>query len=85
MRPICSGCQTEMRPFKNGVVVVTFASFGPYELREADEWECKSCGLKIIMGFAKAPYAEHWQDGFQSSLDNIPHGLRRENHERVYS
>ncbi len=52
---VCSKCEVEFRPSKNGVEVVDYASFGPYKIWEADEWECPSCHTKVITGFADRP------------------------------
>lgn len=49
---VCSGCKVEFRCAKNGVEVVDYASFGPYKIWEADEWECPSCHVRIITGFS---------------------------------
>ncbi len=52
---VCSSCQIDFRPSKNGVELVDYADFGPYKIWEADEWECPGCHTKIVTGFADQP------------------------------
>lgn len=78
-RPICSRCQGEMRPLRNGVVVVDHASFGPYETWNADEWACPTCGYAIIVGFGVGPERRHFEESFTSHVESIPSDLRRDN------
>ncbi len=64
---VCPRCEVEMGLATSGVHVIEWAEFGPYRLWEADEWECSSCGLKIIAGFANSPL-EHYMPCFQEAL-----------------
>ena len=82
-RPICSACHVEMRCSLNGVVVVDHASFGPYALWNADEWECQSCAHKIIIGFGDGPSDRHFEETFPAALASIPAELRRDTYESV--
>ena len=82
-RPVCSPCEVEMRPFKNGVVVVDYAERGPYQLWEADEWACPKCKHKIVVGFGAGPVA---REGSGEDLSLIVRraaeaGLARHNRE----
>lgn len=61
-RPVCSPCEVEMRPFKNGVVVVDYSARGPYLLWEADEWACPKCKHKVVVGFGESPIAREGGD-----------------------
>lgn len=45
-RPVCSQCEVELRPHKNGVEVVDHAEWGPIAVFEADEWQCPNCHYK---------------------------------------
>ena len=69
MPPICSKCQINLRPVKNGVEVLELADFGPYRLWEADEYECPRCRIRIITGFGFSPYTEHHKDDFTRLLE----------------
>jgi DNA-directed RNA polymerase subunit RPC12/RpoP len=83
-RPVCVVCEVEFRPVKNGVVVVEYASYGPVSLTEADEFECPKCGHKIIVGFGRNPFRNHYEPGFQEVLDkHEADGLIRVNREFV--
>jgi hypothetical protein len=68
---VCSKCQIELRPIKNGVVVVEYANNGPYKLWNADEWGCPECEIKIVAGFPIDAYARSYQDGFDDRLKQI--------------
>lgn len=53
--PICCACEVEMRPERNGVVVVTYFADPPrvYETYNADRWKCPKCGVKVAVGFSE--------------------------------
>ena len=80
--PVCSGCRTEFRPHRNGVVLVDHASFGPYQIWNADEWICPGCATCIVVGFAKGPEREHFEPDFKQVHDAINSDELRENFER---
>ena len=58
-RPVCTACQTEMHPEKNGVGVLDLADWGPCNLWDADLWECPKCGHQIVSGFGDNPIVRH--------------------------
>lgn len=61
MRPVCVACKVEMRPAKNDYCVEEMADEStPYRLWFADKWACPSCNVEVVMGFAKEPWAEHF-------------------------
>jgi hypothetical protein len=60
---VCTQCQCEFRPKKNGVWLTEMAEFGPYRVWAADLWECPGCGTQVISGFANEP-TEHFEKGF---------------------
>ncbi len=66
-RIVCGPCQVEFQCFKNGVLLVDYASFGAYKSWEADEWRCPNCGTKIITGFADRP-DHHIDPGFAKGI-----------------
>ena len=68
---VCTLCQIELQPYKNGVVAIAMATFGPSELYEADEWHCPSCEWKGILGFAATPFASHFEPDFDSKLAEL--------------
>lgn len=56
------GCGRFMRVKKNSVTVEEQLEDGsPYKLWDADLFECVECGVEIIAGFARQPFAEHFQ------------------------
>jgi hypothetical protein len=68
---VCVKCQIELRPSVNGVTVIEMASFGPYKVWAADEWECPGCGQKIISGFSNEPIRQdHYADDFPQWLEH---------------
>lgn len=64
---VCTKCQIELRPHKNGVIVVAMATFGPSEFYSADEWYCPLCGWKGIFGFGSV-LASHCEPDFEDKL-----------------
>lgn len=68
---VCTKCQIELKPYRNGVVAVAMATFGPMELYIADEWHCPSCEWKGIMGFSPNPFARHSDPDFASALEKL--------------
>lgn len=59
MKKVCIKCQIELRPKENGVLAVSMASFGAYEVYEADIWHCPGCGWEGILGFGSDSVAQH--------------------------
>lgn len=80
---VCSMCEIEFKPVKNGVEVVEFSDNGPYKLWEADEWECPDCNIRVVTGFAQQP--THRNDDPASFDAQIAyanaHDLRRNDYE----
>lgn len=75
-RPVCTKCNCELHPEKNGVGILDMAKFGPYELYDADLWKCPKCGLEVVGGFAYNPISAHHEDNFQSEIKRYEeHGL----------
>jgi hypothetical protein len=59
------GCGRFMRVKKNSVTVEELCEDGsPYKLWDADLWECVECGVEVITGFSRAPFAEHYQPDY---------------------
>lgn len=62
---VLCGCGRFMRVKKNSVTVEEQLEDGaPYKLFDADLFECVECGVEVISGFAREPFAEHWQPGY---------------------
>ena len=70
--PICVDCSLEMRPKHNGVTLEEMADFGSYRLVQADVWACPNCGFEVISGIGKKPVAEHFQDGYNKRVADLP-------------
>jgi hypothetical protein len=68
MKPVCLKCQIEMRPTRNGVKVVSMATYGPTEIRSADIWGCPGCGVEVLFGFAQDPEMSVYDPGFEERL-----------------
>lgn len=77
-RMVCVKCQKFLHPKKNGVYVEegmprtialcdgsTDEVWVPYKLWHADSWECRTCGVEIVAGFASHPIAEHYQSTYE--------------------
>lgn len=68
-KPACVKCRLFFRPKKNSVCIEEGAqiepgSWAPYKLWDADLWECKGCGAEIVVGYGRAPLAEHHQSTY---------------------
>ncbi len=59
--PVCFACQVRMVCAKTGIDVELMASAEPYQVWNADLFECPACGFKVVSGFGKTPIAEHFQ------------------------
>lgn len=66
------GCGHFMRIKTNSVTVEELMQDGePYKLWDADLYECPACGATLITGFAREPFAEHWQPTYQAQRDRL--------------
>lgn len=62
---VLCGCGHFMVCIKNSVTVEELDGYGaPYKLWDADKFSCPNCHQDVITGFAKAPFAEHWQPSY---------------------
>ena len=81
MKPVCVPCRRFYRPEKNGFTFIEgmpdgYAAPGlaepehwhPYKLWRGDLWKCHGCGAEIIVGCARWPLAEHYQDNFEEMV-----------------
>lgn len=72
-RPVCVECSTEMYPLKNGVdyieSMVINEETAPYKIIQCDMFECPICKRRILSGFAREAYTEHYQDKFKGILE----------------
>ena len=69
---ICVDCKTMLRPRKNNVCVLTTTDLEkpdtPYQLWQADLWECPDCGHQVLLGFGKEAWAVHYEDDFAEHI-----------------
>lgn len=56
-KAVCGVCMRPMQPKKNGVVLQALNKGKPYYKIAADEWECRSCGNSVYMGWGQKPIA----------------------------
>jgi len=68
MRQACTHCQREYVPHQSGVLVIEFASFGPYKVWMADELKCPECAHTILAGFPNGAVSEHFMPDFQEII-----------------
>ena len=68
-RPVCVCCRKEMRCSKNGRAVLTTTDGNPYQLWEGDEYECRECGHRVVVGFGLQPIAEHFEEKMKPWLE----------------
>lgn len=71
-KPVCVKCQMFYHPSKNGTPFIEGMPSGPgwvpYKLWVGDEWECRGCGAKIIIGCLH-PVAEHYESSFKGHVE----------------
>jgi hypothetical protein len=86
-KPVCVQCQTFYHPKKIGIVVLeqmpaaTAAEPGtidptawkPYKIWMADLFQCRSCGMELITGFAPHPASENYEPEFAEALKFVTH------------
>jgi hypothetical protein len=86
LKPICVTCGTffkparcgirvqEMRPRSEGAVAgKLFATdWVPYKLWQADLYECRSCGMQIVVGSGMNPISEHYKPDYEKMVDEHP-------------
>lgn len=65
-RAVCATCKVPMEPNKNGVSVEMLTQSRPYYKIRADEWICRSCGIRILIGMQIGGGIEHWDDRYES-------------------
>ncbi len=69
----CSACRVAYRPLKNDITVLETMDENfkePYRLWCADLLQCPVCKHRLIAGFGKSHFAEHYQDDFDQQLKN---------------
>ena len=87
MKMVCAHCHVELRIKKNWVIVVTMFQDPPepYQVHEADLWQCPICQIEIATGFGQKALAEHFEpDKIKRWLDFADErGLRIDNFENL--
>jgi len=72
MRPVCGICNVEMQCEKTGAHWVTYSKRDePYQIYRCDKFICPKCKAQVLVGFGNSPVKEHYQDGFESYLEEI--------------
>jgi hypothetical protein len=74
-KPVCVKCSLFFKPKKNGVTWEEGAphrterggeEWGPYKLWEGDLWECRGCGVEIVVGHGSQPLSiAHEEDYYR--------------------
>jgi len=65
---VCVKCGLRMHSMENGVTVERFDAGGSFQLWQADLWECRNCGTKVIKDFAEKPWAQRGQADYGARL-----------------
>lgn len=69
MRPACVQCQCEMRCSKTGATIVVMSGGEPYQLWQADIFQCPGCGFEAVTGWASKPIRHSGQEDFKVYLE----------------
>ncbi len=64
--PVCGRCMVSMTCAENGVNLELIAGEQPYQIWNADRFECKGCGAAAIVNFARLPIAEYWEPDYST-------------------
>jgi DNA-directed RNA polymerase subunit RPC12/RpoP len=66
---VCGQCHIALKRVRLGVTIIEMFSRPPrpYKLWKADVLQCPRCSHKVIDS-AQAPYAAHFEDGFEDML-----------------
>lgn len=73
--PCCVDCKTGYVPLKNDIIVLETMDdkMRPYKLWSADLVQCPKCKHRLITGFGKNSYAEHYQSDFDAIFEKAYH------------
>ena len=72
----CVQCLTLLRPRKNDVCVHITTSDGlPYQLWQADLWECPDCGNQVLLGFGRCAWSEHYENDFAKHVKSADYTI----------
>ncbi len=85
MKPICVPCQRffkieksgfyflEGMPTENGALPggIDKEKWKPYKLWAGDKWKCPGCGAEIISGVGFNRIAEHYEEDFQTRIEQM--------------
>jgi len=66
-RPVCVNCQREMNVRRNGIGVLFYADWGPYQIYAADLYRCNNCGHEVTIGYSYKPIS-HFDQRFEKEL-----------------
>ena len=63
---VCVHCEVGLKIEKSGVVCIEYFNEPPkpYKLWFCDAWKCPRCGHIVLSGFAKNPFAVHYEEDF---------------------
>jgi len=75
-RPVCAKCEVEMRPKKNGVIVVDIERETATQLWSADLWSCPKCNVGVVIEFGHNPWATRFDDKTKHDFDEKVAHLR---------
>jgi len=71
---ICIKCQVELRPKKNGILMLEMATFGPMALWSSDLWYCPCCSMEAVIGFGEKPIIRSSDQDFDEQLTKYRKG-----------
>ena len=75
-RAVCLRCHKFLRVKKNGVVIEEGSprngnTWGSYKLWMGDLWQCRECGVEIVMGFWFKPLSEHFRPDYEATRESF--------------
>jgi len=64
--PICVPCGLEMRCEKNEQPIELLSAGSSYQMWSGDKWKCSGCLTEVVVGFARRPFAEHFESKYKT-------------------
>ena len=90
-KPICVKCGLFFRPKKNGQMweegkpsndetpvrhtEPDGTEWTSYKIWQGDLWECRDCGVQVIVGTGAKPWFEHYQEEYAAAREACEHSL----------
>lgn len=81
---VCGKCLIPLKPKKNGFDMSCYTGDGRYYFTiSGDLWECKQCGMQVVLGMNKPFHYQHDKEFRPMNVDAVvqlePHMVKKKN------